>query len=369
MGTKEMKTTMKSGWLVHAATAVVGALAIIIGVRNATYANHPVSFLVPNFLMFTPFRAATLKAWDRVLEYDTSKEVEPVPIPEMNATDFTFDALRQLTHNFRSPAIVRGMFANTAAVEKWPVPGYMAEKVGNHRVNAIQGAYIDVMDSEREAQAETFAEAYQHILLQENSTKYLFFPDASSDSNAEYQQNLVSTVNELVRVDLDLDRLWNGFGLHSTFQISQIIVGRGRPSPDLRPTGSNWHCAIGNNWFAQVAGSKRWYFLDQKHSPYVKPMRADVNSFFTGAPNMQELQKYLPLQYADLEAGDLLYNPDFMWHTVVNHKPGLTIGVPIREFNLTLAVRNNLQFTAIVAINNLFQLGGVRYGFAEFYEN
>ena len=48
-------------------------------------------------------------------------------------------------------------------------------------------------------------------------------------------------------------------------------------------------------------------------------------------------------------------------HAIHNH-PGLSIGVPIREFNLTLAVRNNMQYIAIVGINNLLQLFGVSYG-------
>lgn len=31
---------------------------------------------------------------------------------------------------------------------------------------------------------------------------------------------------------------------------------------------------------------------------------------------MQELKKHVPHGYVDLEAGDLLYNPDWQWHTV-----------------------------------------------------
>jgi len=40
----------------------------------------------------------------------------------------------------------------------------------------------------------------------------------------------------------------------------------------------------------------------------------------------------------------------------------LSIGVPIREFNITLAVRNNMQYMAIVGINNVLQFFGMSYG-------
>ena len=361
--TSKQQQSINTHWLFRVSSAV-GLVSIVIAVRNATYAQHPLAYLVPNVLMYTPFREATLAAWDRVLQYDRV-EKDPVPIAEMNAADYSYDALRKLTHGFRSPAVVRGMFANTTAVARWTEPGYMASQIGKFEINAIQGGFADIMDEERSTKYESFGDVYESILRDEDSIKYLFFPDASRHGSNEMQfdqTQLVDTVNGMVRVDLDLDRIWHGFGLHRTFIIAQIIAGRGRPSPDLRPTGSNWHCAIGNNWFAQVAGGKRWFFLDQKHTAWLKPMRAGVNSFFTGATDMQELQKYLPTQYADLQAGDLLYNPDFMWHAVVNHQPGLTIGVPIREFNVTLAVRNNMQLTSIVAINNLLQLFGFAYG-------
>jgi len=198
----------------------------------------------------------------------------------------------------------------------------MASKVGDYMVNSIQQAYVDVMDNERETKRETFGDVFADIVANEDSIKYLFFPDASQhsdgvgDGNGNGDQTpVIENVNRMVREDLDLDRLWRGFGseTHRTFYMSQIIVGRGRPA-SMRPTGSNWHCAPGNNWFVQVAGSKRWYFLDQKHSAYMKPMRGGVNSMWTGSKDIGEMQKFLPLKYVDLHAGDMLYNPDFEWY-------------------------------------------------------
>jgi hypothetical protein len=57
-----------------------------------------------------------------------------------------------------------------------------------------------------------------------------------------------------VKEDLEIDkRIWNGFGTkaHSTFFGSQFVIGQGTNDTDAT-TGTGWHCAFGNNWFAQV---------------------------------------------------------------------------------------------------------------------
>jgi hypothetical protein len=50
----------------------------------------------------------------------------------------------------------------------------------------------------------------------------------------------------------------------------------------------------------------------------------------------------------------MLYNPDWEWHTIQNYE-GLSIGCPIREFNATLSLRNNLHFTGIVLLNKFMK--------------
>lgn len=125
--------------------------------------------------------------------------------------------------------------------------------------------------------------------------------------------------------------------------------------------------------YFQAIGRKRWYFLDPKYSAYMHPLRGGkVIDFFilyslsqttfhrslfylflcnvlirisflrfvsfmiiqvnmmTGSREMSQKTDYLPLQYADLNPGDMLYNPDWQWHTIQNYE-GLSIGVPIRE--------------------------------------
>jgi hypothetical protein len=84
------------------------------------------------------------------------------------------------------------------------------------------------------------------------------------------------------------------------------------------------------------------------------PLRGGKVNMMTGNKNMGELQKYLPLRYADISAGDLLYNPDWEWHTIQNYE-GLSIGVPIREVNISLSIQNNMQYTGIILINKALE--------------
>lgn len=171
-------------------------------------------------------------------------------------------------------------------------------------------------------------------------------------------------VDEVCVRDLELHRLWRGFGTasHKTYVGAQIIIGRGTNDTD-ETTGTGWHCAAGNNWFAQVVGTKKWMFMKQEHSAYLSPLRGGMVNMMTGNAEMAKMHPHIPLLYADIRAGDLLYNPDWMWHTIKNVE-GLSIGCPIREFNISLTFRNNFQYTSIAMINkvldamNLPSIGG-----------
>ena len=80
-----------------------------------------------------------------------------------------------------------------------------------------------------------------------------------------------------------------------------------------------------------------------------------------GTLDMGDYVDRLPLSYADIRAGDMLYNPDWYWHTIQNRE-GLSIGCPIREFNLTISYQNNALYTGIVTLNKVAQKLGIDIG-------
>lgn len=329
-------------------------------------ANHPLSFIKPNLMLFTGFRNQTREEWKRVLKFNEAAIYTPAHVPIIEAKDYSFESLRLATDNWKHPAVVRGLFNKTSAHEKWGTPDYLPSKIGEFQIPVVRNGVVNTLQNDRGLMK--FKDAYADIHSDDDSKTYLFFPVKSrfnfNHSEIGALEELSKRINKLVLEDLEIHKiLWDGFGTdrHKNYFGSQLIIGKGS-ADTAQTTGTGWHCAPGNNWFIQVLGSKRWYFLDQEHSAYMFPLRGGKINMNAGNMDMARLQKHLPLRYADIHAGDLLYNPDWEWHTIQNFE-GLSIGVPIREMNITtLSVRNNLQFTAIVLVNKFLEKFGLDIG-------
>lgn len=113
---------------------------------------------------------------------------------------------------------------------------------------------------------------------------------------------------------------------------SQIFMGL----PDM---GSDIHCAIGVNLFRQVTGSKEWWFIPPSQTAYLKPS-INVNGFsshtqtLVGKGGMEKSPWFNKLEryYSTLNPGDVLVNPPWFWHGIINRgEPNtLVIGSPTR---------------------------------------
>jgi hypothetical protein len=349
----------KAGTQSNFCSVLVAVLAVGLPIINTViFSGDPLETMVPNLLLFTPFREEARSWWTSTVVHDTNVKREPMHLPIIDAKDYSFESLRVATENWRYPAVVRGLFLDTIAGDKWVQDGYLTSKIGRHELPVVRNAIYGTLQNDRSVMK--FKDAYEEILGDDNSKLYLFFPVKSrfsfNHSELGAIEALQDDVNKVVLEDLDLDRIWKGFGskrTHSTFYGSQLIIGRGS-NDSMATTGTGWHCAAGNNWFIQVVGGKRWFFMDPKYSKYMHPLRGGKVNMMTGNRNMGQLQNHIPLRYVDLQAGDLLYNPDWEWHTIKNYE-GLSIGVPIRELNVSLSLRNNLQYTSIVLVNKLLE--------------
>ncbi|CAM9515068.1 unnamed protein product, partial [Ectocarpus fasciculatus] len=273
---------------------------------------------------------------------------DPIHVPTIDAKDYSFESIRRATDNFRYPAVVRGLFNGAPAMEKWKDVNYLNSKIGHFTVPVVKKAVYGTLQNDRGIMP--FSEAHTDIMTNEDSKMYLFFPVQSrtnfNGSDLGQAEKLKKAINDLVREDLQLSsKIWNGFGSenHKNYFGAQLIIGRGTNDTEST-TGTGWHCAVGNNWFAQVVGKKRWYFIDPVHSSLLSPLRGGKVNMQTSNRNMADLHPHIPMRYADVGAGDLLYNPDWEWHTIKNYE-GLSIASPIREFNLTLSLQNNMQYT------------------------
>jgi len=325
-----------------------------------------IEWIYPYFLLVTGFRNEAKEAWLKTAQVDTRIIYKPNPVPEILAEDYSFDAIKVASSNFRYPVVVRGLFKNTTALSKWKDPDYLPEKLGPFQIPIVKDGRVGTLQNDRELV--DFGDAFKEMLATKHSKEYIFFPVKSrftfKGSVEGNDQRLQLAVDRTVSQDLDLDRIWRGFGSssHTTFVGSQFVIGKSTEEFTNETTGSDWHCAGGNNWFIQAAGKKMWEFIEPKYSPYMIPLKGGVFNMWTGNPDMAIAQKHLPRRSTILEEGDLLYNPDWAWHKVTNFG-GLSIGIPIRERNASLVVRNNPIFTAIVASNLVSNILSAKLGF------
>jgi hypothetical protein len=286
-------------------------------------------------------------------------------IIEMDAADYSYENLRKITQNFHVPAVVRGLFKNTTACRDWGTRGGMSKHIGKHTIPVVVDGKLG--SNQREKKSDTFENAFNDILDNNSSEIYLFFPLLSRDHvsfiGGSHKQ-LIEDSQKMVLEDLEINKIIRkGFGTskHSNYYGTQFVVGRGQAKDNvhkLKTTGTGWHCAIGTNYFVQVVGGKRWYFMDPKYSPYMSPLRGGIIHMITGDKEMSKIHANIPLKYVDLEAGDMLLNPAWQWHTIEN-KEGISIGTPIREFTFKQSLWNNLHFTSIVIVNKILLKLGV----------
>mmetsp|Transcript_42905 Transcript_42905/g.93277 ORF Transcript_42905/g.93277 Transcript_42905/m.93277 type:complete len:368 (+) Transcript_42905:41-1144(+) len=347
---------------------VLGFLGLLLAIPFVrTYnAREPFTYLIPNALLFTPFRELTREYWGKVLvKVDKNVNRPPVQVATIAAKDYSFESLRVATQNWRYPAVVKGLFNGVPGMEKWKDVNYLNSKLGHFEIPVVKKAVYNTLQNDRAIMP--FSEAHTDIMTNEDSKMYLFFPVQSrfnfNGSEQGQMEKLKTAVNDLVVEDLQLgERIWKGFGgpNHQNYYGAQLIIGRGSNDTDAT-TGTGWHCAAGNNWFVQVVGKKRWYFMDPVDSALLSPLRGGKVNMQTGNRQMADYLGHIPMRYADVEAGDLLYNPDWEWHTIKNYE-GLSIATPIREFNMSLSFQNNAQYTLIILANKLAERFGVDIG-------
>jgi hypothetical protein len=323
--------------------------------EDPTLSLPGLSAIYPYLLLWTPYREENRQAWLTHVPLDARIQRPPRPVHEIRAEDYSFDAIRVASRNFRLPVVVRGLFKNSTAVREWKTEKRLIEFLGGFSIPVVRNAVVGTLQDHREIVR--FDEAFREMLALTNSKEYLFFPVKSrftfNGSEAGSAERLQAKVDEVCDTDLNLDLIWPGFGKkgHKTFAGSQFVIGKSTPDFSNQTTGSDWHCAIGNNWFILAAGRKRWDFVEPKYSHFMSPLKGGMYNMWTGnSQRTASITKHIPTWTTVMEEGDMIYNPDWMWHRVTNFG-GLSIGVPIREKNLTLSMRNNPYFTSIVFMN------------------
>lgn len=111
----------------------------------------------------------------------------------------------------------------------------------------------------------------------------------------------------------------------------QIFIGR-------EGTGTPFHHAANYNFFYQITGAKRWYFIESFDTFLMYPIaifgRA-ANASMCLYPDVYNKQAfplfhYAPVYSTVLQPGDVLYNPAFWWHAIKNDVTPTSVAVASR---------------------------------------
>jgi len=287
-------------------------------------------------------------------DLDFSRVVEPTPLLSIPKEEYSYERLEQVSQGFTLPVVVRGLFKDIDAVKLW-TPDFLADAMGDHEVNTIQNGSIarhhEMVCSPKFsdwAKQEPVNQVLREMKYP-NCIKTVVYPPASRSKRVR-EQDMEKLFNSIVSRDIPLSRIGGGFatGLKNT-ALTQLFAGNGVEGLDV---GSGWHCDICNNFVVQVAGYKEWTFIHPKYSKYLRPSMRPGKGAIAGSDSVniiRETVPYLPKQQVVLEAGDFLYNPDWLWHQVYNPAgTGFTMGVVSRECHFARSMRENFIFTSLI---------------------
>lgn len=259
----------------------------------------------------TPWKIFDSPTFDAYHDFLLSRmtERDELPIPILHANNFTKEDVVRLSKGYTFPIVIRELLVNTSGVEKWPNADWWVE---NYKDEQILCGTLDSVRDEC-----TIGDFFTEV---KNGNPF-YISGASK----------IMTRNPQLADMVEDERIAQ---IEPGERVStQIFMG-------LKDMGSDIHSAMGVNIFRQMVGSKKWWFIPPSQTPFLKPSM-NVNGFSAHthtmvgksgeqeSPWMKKIERYT----AVLQPGDVLINPPWFWHGIVNQgesADSLVVGVPTR---------------------------------------
>jgi lysine-specific demethylase 8 len=246
-----------------------------------------------------------------------------VPVPEMQFTSHE-DFLRAHGPS-TDPIVFRGAAAQWPAVHKWDLD-FFERELGNAECVMID--QVGLLSEEERGKYHISTLRQLVAAIRAGEKPYLRFSP------------LIKSHPALLG-DLDVGWLRRFRTRFSLREEPQLFIG---PASALTPL----HCALESNLFIQVRGRKRWVCYPARYQPLLGVRAERLPYFHSGySPDRPtpefELARHAPAFETVLDAGDVMYIPPFVWHTVESLTPAVSVGY---RFNaLRLALRSSWPLT------------------------
>lgn len=296
----------------------------------------------------TPWKLFDSPAFDAYHDFLMSGRpvVDEKSIPELHANNFTREDVLRLSKDYTFPVIIREVLVNSSGVAKWPDGDWWMEHYKDEEI------LCGTLDSVRDEC--TVGDFFTEV----KNGKPFYISGASKimtrnpDLAAMVEDPRIPQIEPGERVS------------------TQIFMG-------LKNMGSDIHSAMGVNIFRQMVGRKKWWFIPPSQTPYLKPS-ININGFSahthtlvgkngeTESPWMNKLERYT----AVLNPGDVLINPPWFWHGILNQgesDDSLVVGVPTRYGGKpsNIAALKSNPFMTVFALAVIY----VKYGGPEKFKS
>lgn len=248
----------------------------------------------------------------------------PAPIlevPEVRGQDIGVEEFQKIYLSSNTPVLIKGMAKDWPAVKNWSLD-YFKQNYGHEVVpTRLRG-------NELNEEALRYVDMPLAKLIDNIYEGGYFF-----SGHVEDIFNRNPHLREEINVPILQKYLCVG-KISKIMSTQTFISGPG--------TRSGFHCTGVPNLFIMVHGVKEWTFVNPKHSLFMYPAarkdmfysmsEIDWNQSYedldkAGFP----LYKYIPKYFARLEAGDVLFSPQWWWHAINTTAP--SIGVATRCVN------------------------------------
>eukprot|EP00457_Paulinella_chromatophora_P010521 gb/GEZN01010627.1/.p1 GENE.gb/GEZN01010627.1/~~gb/GEZN01010627.1/.p1 ORF type:complete len:380 (-),score=42.19 gb/GEZN01010627.1/:85-1119(-) len=301
--------------------------------------------------LFTPWNIHSSKLFEAYHHFITDRLPlrDPMPVPEIPASEFTREKVLELSKHFTFPLVIRDGIKGARGLEKFAdrefwTTGYASEEVLCKSGSVPGGGKT------------TSNESKAFCTIQEFWDK----ADAGTPFYINGASSIMARRRELrSMVDSEITKMSTPTAKQDALAY-QLFMGR-------KGSGSGLHSAIGVNVFRNVVGRKHWWFVPPSQSTYVWPS-INKNGFSLHSKtnhtdpqgHFHRLERYETV----LHPGDVLINPPWFWHAVDN-LDDFTVGVPSRfasEFQR--AAKASSPFLTLLAMAVIYRDHGSIESFA-----
>lgn len=333
---------------------VVGALAcmyfnrvillnILVVFFEASFIKEPIH--LDHKLSFQNISCSELSgchSWLYWVRFQVAKYTESflkTEVPEGHVNEYLSDTIDK---DFSAPFVIRNA-ANRMA-KKWmgrennsyeKAFKYLTKRFGDKRVlvakNRSLGQTYDSFDM-----YETVLKRY--IKHMENNASFVDYVNLIDSFSEEYIHEMYPYLKHINR--------------------KQIITSQMFLGPN--GTSSSYHSALMDNMFVQVFGTKKWCFIEPQYWIYMRHvLYLKTRNMVSNIPSVH--LKLIPRKCFFLKAGDILFNPSYMWHSVENIDRlnlGFANRLTTHKFNF---VYDTLHWKNIYEVN-MYNILGLKIG-------